>query len=793
MLEKPKAWSLPFVTGQIYQVWWGTGLDFSHLSISSSPLFTAEDSGVIFKFNYTLNRELFDIGPMRGGVPLTSSAFVSENVDNSTLKTATCKNGEYFHNNTNSSARHLAICQSGKSKALFEYTEINSVICRYHCPAPAGTFVKEPFTRRWSNATQWPGGVMPSHHDNVTVNGNWTVILDMDPAPIDYLIVDGTLIADDTRDVNITARSIFIRAGNVTAGSPSSPFTHKFIIQINNTKEDRGWYIDPLVAGNKYLIVTGSLNLYGVAPSSVQTSLTEPALAGSKVIKVEDSAGWQVGDRIALSPSYGVYSQYEEAKITAINESGIFVESALRFNHYGSPSLLSTPYGSIDVNTHVGHLSRNISIIPGPDEGWGVNVLVYGFMDGKDGDIDAIRRDGSVNLQAVSIVDGGQYDTTASALQFLNIIQPLYPSTVTASSFINCKAWCVNIDNVRNVSFTNNVFYKGLVFGVQARTITNFQFTNNLIIGISAKPSVAFGGELIACFATYDYINPATDNVAIQNNFCLGSQGHGFALPHIKCSELETNPFKGNTAGSCQIGFIFNNIPTSDQCKAFSYIKVYASQIGNICGPVSTTSMVYKNFIMVDNQRGVTLKFGNGEGTSNHTGVLTNSYVAAVSRPECADCYGSGKIDCSDNIGMRLLTVSANGESLPKKFGPGFDVICKQELYESKVYMTNVTFENFNQTYLGPVASQCRSNFVFRSHSSAFGAVADHNLFNVSLLNSDKSSYLLADENNPSQIGWFGGCGDILCTGKSNYLVVDWTGGFLGFNGTIVPNNTVFG
>lgn len=203
--------------------------------------------------------------------------------------------------------------------------------------------------------------------------------------------------------------------------------------------------------------------------------------------------------------------------------------------------------------------------------------------------------------------------------------------------------------------------------------------------------------------------------------------------------------------------------------------------------------MVYKNFLMLDNQRGVTLKFGNGEGTSNHTGILTNSYISAVSRPECADCYGSGKIDCSNTIGMRLLTVSANGETLPKKFGTGFDVICKQELYESKVYMTNVTFANFNQTYLGSIASQCRNNFVFRGHGTAFGAVADTNLFNVSLLNSDKSSYLLADENNPSQIGWFGGCGDILCTGRSNFLVIDWSGTFLGFNGTIVPNNTAFG
>jgi hypothetical protein len=130
----------------------------------------------------------------------------------------------------------LTICQSGKEKQPFEYTEVNAVICLYHCPAPAGTFTKENFTRRWSNATQWPNGVVPAATENVTVNGNWTVLLDIDPAPANYLIIDGTLIADDTRDVNITARSIFIRAGNVTAGSPSTPFQHKFTIQVSNSK-----------------------------------------------------------------------------------------------------------------------------------------------------------------------------------------------------------------------------------------------------------------------------------------------------------------------------------------------------------------------------------------------------------------------------------------------------------------------------------------------------------------------------------------------------------------------------
>lgn len=39
MKEKPNTWSLPYVTGQTYNVWWGTGIDFSHLSISTTPLY----------------------------------------------------------------------------------------------------------------------------------------------------------------------------------------------------------------------------------------------------------------------------------------------------------------------------------------------------------------------------------------------------------------------------------------------------------------------------------------------------------------------------------------------------------------------------------------------------------------------------------------------------------------------------------------------------------------------------------------------------------------------------------
>jgi len=54
--DRPNTWSLPFITGRIYNIWWGTGLDFSHLAIATSPIFTTADVGIIFKFNNTENR-----------------------------------------------------------------------------------------------------------------------------------------------------------------------------------------------------------------------------------------------------------------------------------------------------------------------------------------------------------------------------------------------------------------------------------------------------------------------------------------------------------------------------------------------------------------------------------------------------------------------------------------------------------------------------------------------------------------------------------------------------------------
>lgn len=56
MEEAEFTYSVPFVAGRIYNIWWQTGIDFEKANIDVSALTDDNDPAIIFKFNYTLNR-----------------------------------------------------------------------------------------------------------------------------------------------------------------------------------------------------------------------------------------------------------------------------------------------------------------------------------------------------------------------------------------------------------------------------------------------------------------------------------------------------------------------------------------------------------------------------------------------------------------------------------------------------------------------------------------------------------------------------------------------------------------
>ena len=76
----------------------------------------------------------------------------------------------------------------------------------------------------WSNATQWPNGVVPQDGDNVTIPASWNIIMDIHPAEMEFFFIDGNVtIPDALTNVHIVAKSIWIRAGLLKAGNSSVP------------------------------------------------------------------------------------------------------------------------------------------------------------------------------------------------------------------------------------------------------------------------------------------------------------------------------------------------------------------------------------------------------------------------------------------------------------------------------------------------------------------------------------------------------------------------------------------
>ena len=173
--------------------------------------------------------------------------------------------------------------------------------------------------------------------------------------------------------------------------------------------------------------------------------------------------------------------------------------------------------------------------------------------------------------------------------------------------------------------------------------------------------------------------------------------------------------------------------------------------------------------------------------------VWKNSYITAVSRPNCGYCYGPNALNCTNTRAVRLLAATRNTETLPKIFGDTIQVICKAELFDANAWIYNVTFENYNTNYPGVLAGKCGSNKLFEVHPIDDSNVGNHHFFNSTCKNCDANAFGYFDSPNPEHFGWAGGCGSIPCTGRNNYLIYDHDGAFLGFQGVIIPNNSVIG
>lgn len=86
-----KSWAFPFATGHYYNVHWKEGIDFTHVAVVGSRLWE-EDEAAILRFNYTDERELFQVGRFfKESIQMPYIEQKWELVDPSV-----CENGDYY-------------------------------------------------------------------------------------------------------------------------------------------------------------------------------------------------------------------------------------------------------------------------------------------------------------------------------------------------------------------------------------------------------------------------------------------------------------------------------------------------------------------------------------------------------------------------------------------------------------------------------------------------------------------------------------------------------------------------
>ena len=205
----------------------------------------------MIRFNYTDQRELYNIGKyyqQKVQMPYITAGVAQINPN-------TCANGDYYHDKLE---RHLYVCVSGKNKAIREWIDIVGVRCKDYCPTTPDANARETFTRLWSNASQWPSGVLPAAGSNVTIPYEWNVILDVSPPQLAYVNING-LLTFKKMDLTFQAKTIWVNQGNIFIGKSTEPFPNKATIILNGEKDDLYTVIDAGASGNKMLAVTGGI------------------------------------------------------------------------------------------------------------------------------------------------------------------------------------------------------------------------------------------------------------------------------------------------------------------------------------------------------------------------------------------------------------------------------------------------------------------------------------------------------------------------------------------------------
>ena len=270
---------------------------------------------------------------------------------------------------------------------------------------------------RWSAGASWPDGSAPAQGAAPVIPAGVTIALDTDPPPLSGLTVDGTLVACE-RDLALAADWVVVH-GELRAGWADRQFTPRLTITLTGAPGG-----DVMGMGTRGLFVMGGgLQLHGASPGTVVTKLTAHAAAGADQLRLASTAGWRVGDEIAVAPTdfYGAGST-ERFTISSVSATTVGLDAPLvtgrwgRMQYVTASGMSLTPPAvplavpqeptptQLDERAEVVNLTRNIVVQGADDTAWsaqrfGAQTMVMGLDSQVTIDGVELRRVGQLARQ----------------------------------------------------------------------------------------------------------------------------------------------------------------------------------------------------------------------------------------------------------------------------------------------------------------------------------------------------------------------------------------------------------
>lgn len=525
--------------------------DFS-LSVLGADLAAPVSGAVVYSRDYTpeVTQISPKLGPTSGGTKLIISGKNFSKDSEVVIDGVLC--------NIIKIRSNKIICKTGP-RATFQES---SLVIRSNTVGEAAThghvFL---YIDRWSDPQTWGGETPPRKGDSVHVPKGQVLLVDQSTPELYAVVVEGTLMFEDAKDLTFDAWFIVVKEGRFLVGSPEKPHKHKLTITMYGTRESK---MLPGFGNKSIMVHNGQIDIHGKPVQNTWTTLASHACAGDRIIVLSEKVKWKRGDQIIVAPTGRDRNEVEERTVRRVSGNNVFLDKPLEFDHFsgivdptdldnqGKGRITCTNRSSrrvlqsdpaelsntrFEIKGEVGLLTRNVKIQGDEstiETGHGVHIMVRGEMDSTLG-----------RFSFVEIFRAGQKFILGKYPIHYHMMGHVHDMYVRGCAIHQTFNRGTTIHGVHYLVVEDNVYYRtmGHTIFLEDGIETNNIIQRNLVVHVSVASS------LLSSDMDPSGLWQARPTNYIRENHFVGSAGNGAWF------ELVASPTGPSaTTGICPLG-----------------------------------------------------------------------------------------------------------------------------------------------------------------------------------------------------------------------------------------------